>query len=322
MNAATTPPVIDWLLAADPAIRWQVLRDLVDATPAEVAAERRRVADEGWGARILDLQWADGSWSGGACFPKLDAVPEHQPWTATMWALRQLWDCGVDPADPRVRDAVDRVAAGVRWEYDGEPYFDGEVEPCINGQTVGAGSYFGRDVDGIARRLVGETMADGGWNCDQERGSVRSSFDTTISVLEGMLAYERAPGSDADLVRRSREVRASGAEYLLRRHLLRRASTGEVVDPGYLELRYPPRWHYDVLRALDHFRDAGIRDDRLAEAVQLVRAKADEEGRWALEGSLPGDVLFELEEGDGRPSRWNTLRALRVLRWWDERLPG
>ena len=309
----STETVIDWLLEGDPAIRWQTLRDLVAAP--DVGPERARVAREGWDARILYLQDEDGSWNGGACFPRLDAQPEHQPWTATMWALRQLYDCGVDPADGRVGEAVDRVAANVTWEYDGEPYFDGEVEPCINGQTVAVGSYFGRDVDGIVRRLVGEVMEDGGWNCEQENGSVRSSFDTTVSVLEGLLEYERSPRADPGLADRARAARESGQEYLLRRHLLRRLGTGEVVDRHYLEFSYPPRWHYDVLRALDHFRSAGARDERLADAVELVRSRADAEGRWPLENSHPGDVLLELEDGDGAPSRWNTLRALRVLRW-------
>lgn len=313
----TTQTVTEWLLDGDPSIRWQTMRDLTGASAEEVAAERARIAHEGWGARILDQQSPDGSWNGGACFPRLDARPEHQPWTATMWALRQLWDCGVDPADARVRQAVDEVAADVRWEYDSEPYFEGEVEPCINGQTVGVGSYFARDVDGIVRRLLGEVMADGGWNCEQENGSTRSSFDTTISVLEGLLEYESSSGADPELARRASDARASGQEYLLERHLMRRRSTGELIDPQYLEFSYPPRWHYDVLRGVDHFRNAGVRDERLADAVELVRSKADADGRWPLEHTHLGDVLFELEDGDGAPSRWNTLRALRVLRWWD-----
>ncbi len=215
-----------------------------------------------------------------------------------------------------MRDAVDRVAAGVRWEHDGQAYFDGEVEPCINGQTVGVGACFRRDVDGIVRRLLEEPMADGGWNCEQENGSVRGSFDTTIAVLEGLLEYERAPGADPDLVARARAARGRGEEYLLERRLMRRLSTGRTIDQHYLELSYPPRWHYDVLRALDHFRNADHRDERLADAIAVVESNRAADGRWPLEDTHLGDVLLDLEDGDGAPSRWNTLRALRVLRWW------
>lgn len=321
MTTATDLTTLDWLMEGDPSIRWQVLRDLLDAPAEEVAEERSRVAREGWGARILDLQDDDGSWNGGACFTRAWreagdwSVP--QPWSSTMWALRQLVDCGIDPGDARVRDAVERVAENVKWEYAGEDYFAGEVEPCINGQTVNAGAYFGRDVDDIVERLVGETMSDGGWNCEQENGATVTSVHTTIAVLEGLLRYSRSPGADRRLAARADEVRGPAHEYLLERRLMRRRSTGEVIAPEILEFSYPPRWHYDVLRALDYFRDADLRDERLADAVELVRSKGDASGRWALEHTFPGEVLFPLEDGDGAPSRWNTLRALRVLRWWD-----
>jgi hypothetical protein len=312
-----TATALDWLLDADPAVRWQALRDLTDAPDSEVTAERARVAHEGWGARLLALQGADGQWDGGALFPGAgwDGTG-GQPWSTTEPTLTLLREFGVDPADPGVRRAVERVRDGCRWEHDGQPFFAGEVEPCINGRTVSLGVYFGQDVDGIVERLLGEQLADGGWNCEAENGSVRSSFDTTINVLEGLLAHERATGGSDRAV----EVRRRGEEYLLERHLFRRKSTGEVVQPGYLEFSFPTRWHYDVLRALEYFRAAGDPPDpRAAEAVELLRSKRQADGRWLLEGTYQGKVFFALEDGDGRPSRWNTLRAQRVLDWFGGR---
>ena len=331
--------VTTWLLEGDPSIRWEVLRDLTDAVPDQVAAERARVASSGQGRRLLDL-YADGSWAGGACFPSKDwrppggpvGDPEGQPWTATLPTLRLLREFGVDPADSRVTAAVDGVRRQCRWEYDGSAFFDGEVEPCINGGTVSIGAYFGQDVDRIVRRLLGEQLEDGGWNCDSppevlapsslgtprgpretENGSTRSSFHTTSCVLEGLLDYERAGGS-LDVT----GARRRGEEYLLQRKLFRRLRTGEVVDEDWVRFSFPTQWHYDVLRGLDYFRRVGgTPDERLAEAVELVRAKRQDDGTWLLENTHPGLVHFELEEGDGRPSRWNTLRALRVLRWYD-----
>jgi hypothetical protein len=305
--------VIDWLLDSDPAIRWQVL-DMRGAPAEEIAAERARVEHEGWGARLLALEDADGQWAGGACFPADYTRDEAgQPWTATMHTLQTLQLLGLDPASESARRAIALIAENARWEYDDLPYFDGEVEPCINGRTIETGAYFGVDVTPIVERILGERLADGGWNCDAERGSVRSSFDTTINVLDGLLAFERATGG-SDAVR---EARRGGEEYLLERGLFRRKSTGEVVDPAYLDYAFPYYWHYDVLRALDYFRRAGAdRDPRMAEAVEAVSAKRQPDDRWLLDRIHPGRVHFDLEDGVGRPSRWNTLRALRVLDWW------
>ena len=309
--------VLTWLLDSDPAIRWQALHGLTDAAADEVAAERSRVAETGWGKRLLDLQ-EDGQWAHGTCFPGGDwrrahAEPDSQPWTATLPSLRMLRHLGVDPRAPRVRASVEAVREHCRWEYDDRPFFDGEVEPCINGGTVALGAYFGEDVDGVVARLLGEQLGDGGWNCEAENGSTRSSFHTTICVLDGLLEYERARGS-----LRVAEARQRGEEYLLTRHLFRRASTGEVADPAWLEFSFPPQWHYDVLHGLDYFRAVGgAPDPRLAEAVEHVRGKRQPDGTWLLENTHPGAVHFALEDGDGRPSRWNTLRALRVLTWYD-----
>jgi hypothetical protein len=311
---------IDWLLDSDPAIRWQVLRDLVHSPAEVVAAERARVATEGWGAALLALQGEDGQWAGGACFPARSfnwrAENQGQPWTSTLPTLQLLRDFGIDPRAGRVRRAVTQVRDHCRWEHAGQPFFSGEVEPCINGRTVALGTYFDQDVEGVVARLLGEQLEDGGWNCETENGSVRSSFATTINVLEGLLAHERATGGSAPSI----AARRRGEEYLLERKLFRRKSTGEVVDPAWRQFSFPTRWHYDVLRGLEYFRSAGEEpDSRMAEAVDLLRSKQQPDGTWLLENTHPGKVHFALEDGDGRPSRWNTLRALRVLDWYDRR---
>jgi len=309
--------VIDWLLEADPAIRWQVLRDLTQASPGEVAAERARVEHEGWGARLLALQGADGLWDGGALFPAGYTGEEPgQPWTTTMHSLQTLQIFGLDPASGAARRAIPLVAEHARWENEGQPYFDGEVEPCINGRTIEAGAYFGVDVSAIVRRILGEPLADGGWNCEVENGSVRSSFDTTINVLDGLHEFERTTGGSAAV----REARRGGEEYLLERGLFRRKSIGQVAVAAYLDFAFPYYWRYDVLRALDYFRRTGAEPDpRMAEAVEIVRSKQQPDGRWLLDRIHPGRVPFTLEGGVGQPSRWNTLRALRVLDWWEPR---
>ena len=306
--------VIDWLLDSDPAIRWQVLRDLTDASPDEVAAERARVEREGWGARLLALEDADGLWDGGACFPASYTGGEPgQPWTATMHTLQTLQVFGLDPASEAARHAIALIAEHGRWEHEGQRYFDGEVEPCINGRTIESGAYFGVDVSPIVERILDERLDDGGWNCEAENGSVRSSFDTTINVLDGLLEFERVTGG-SDAVR---EARRSGEEYLLQRGLFRRKSTGEIANPAYLDFAFPQYWHYDVLRALDYFwRARAERDPRMTEAVEVVRSKQQPNGRWLLDHIHPGRVHFAFEGGVGQPSRWNTLRALRALDWW------
>jgi hypothetical protein len=314
--------VIDWLLDADPAIRWQVMRDLLDAPESQWRAERARVETQGWGARLLAHQDEDGQWAGGAFSPSDFDWGEvqrlGQPWTATTFALSQLREFGLDPASARAGRTVELIGANSRWEHAGQPFWEGEVEECINGRTVADGAYFGVDVSPIVDRLVGERLADGGWNCERAEGSVRSSFDSTINVLEGLLEYERATGGTPG----SREARGSGEEFLLRRHLFRRLSTGEAADERFLSFVHPNRWRYDALRALDYFRSAAAvtgtaPDPRLGEAVEHVRSRRLADGRWPLDRSLPGRIWFDVDDGEGKPSRWVTLRAMRVLRWWE-----
>ncbi|QNN54327.1 hypothetical protein [Nocardioides mesophilus] len=316
--------VMDWLLDGDPAIRWQVLRDLTHAPDEQVAAERARVETEGWGARLLSLRDPDGQWEGGACFPRrvvddwrAGIEPDFsggQPWTATLPTLVLLRDLGLDPASPAARETIALVAANCRWEHDDEAFFDGEVEACINGRALSVGAYFGAGVDALATALLEDQLGDGGWNCWTEHGATVSSFHSTICVLEGLLDYEQSEGAVAVA-----EARRRGEEYLLERRLFRRKSTGEVPDEDWLRFSWPPRWHYDVLRALDYFRRTGSAPDaRVDEAVQLVRDKRQPDGTWLLENTHPGETQLELDDGDGRPGRWNTLRALRVLDWYGD----
>jgi hypothetical protein len=318
-----TNATVDWLLASDPAIRWQVMRDLLDAPESQWRAERARVETEGWGARLLAHQDEDGQWAGGAFLPRGFEWSEWQevgqPWTATTFSLSQLREFGLDPGSERARRTVRLIGANSRWDHAGEPYWEGEVEECINGRIVAYGAYFGVDVSSIVDRLVGERLGDGGWNCERANGSVRSSFASTINVLEGLLEYERATGGTPA----SREARRSGEEFLLERNLFRRLSTGEVADEQFLSFLHPNRWHYDVLRALDYYRSAAVLtgaapDPRLGEAVDHVRARRLEDGTWPLDWSLPGRVWFDVNDGPGKPSRWVTLRAMRVLRWWEQ----
>jgi hypothetical protein len=314
-----------WLLDSDPSIRWQVMRDLIDSPQSEWTAERVKVETEGWGARLLSFQDADGQWAGGAYNPvDLDLDdPEvqpgpGQPWTATTHSLSQLRDFGLDPASASARRTVELVGENSRWEEGNQPYWTGEVEPCVNGITVANGSYFGVDMSPVVDRLVGERLADGGWNCDAIHGSRRTSFDTTINVLEGLLAYERASGGTGA----SREARRSGEEYLLKRELFRRLSTGEPAEDDYLALRNPVRWQYDILRGLTYFRNAALMDEsgpdpRLEAAIEQIRVKRQDDGTWLLDNNPRGRVWFDVDDGPGLPSRWITLRALRVLDWAD-----
>lgn len=305
------------LLSGDPAVRWQVLRDLTGAPAVEVEAERARVLTEGWGARLLAAQRPDGTWDGGAYRP--DWVPRDRAgfdvWSATHPVLELLRIFGADPSAPAVRQAVERVRDGVRWEYDGSAYFDGEVEPCINGGALANAVWFEVPAHRIVATLLETRLPDGGWNCWDEDGTSPSSFHSTICAVEGLLAWEQAGGVDPAVS----EARRTGEEHLLERHLLRRRSTGEVIDPRFAMPSFPTRWYYDVLRALDHFRTARPeRDGRCAEAVELIRGKRLPNGLWKLENTHEGAVQFPLEEEhEGFPSRWITLRAMRVLRWWD-----
>jgi hypothetical protein len=306
---SSNDPVIAWLLDTDPSIRWQVMRDLTD-TPAEiVAAERCRVALEGWGPRLLDQQRPDGHWGDGVTMPL---------WWSNLYTLLFLRDLGLDPLSARARTAIDLVRSNVTWGpgFGDSPFFEGEVEPCINGRVVALGAYFGERSDHLVDRLLSEQLVDGGWNCEAERGSVRSSFHTTICVLEGLLAFEQAFGATSAV----RDARTRAQEYLLERRLLRRLSTGEIIEPAWTRFAFPTLWHYDVLRALDYLRAAGVRPDaRVEEAVATVLEQGQNRGRWLLDVRHRNTLHEELAGTVGAPNRWITLRALRVLNWYARR---
>jgi hypothetical protein len=308
--------VIAWLLDSDPSIRWQVMRDLTDAPAEEVAAERARVATEGVGAQLLALQGADGRWGGAAW---------NRGWNSTMHVLMLLHDMGLDPANDKAGRAVELVRNRVTWkgcgprECDGNSFFAGELEPCINGQVAAVGAYFGEDVRGIIDRLLTEQLADGGWKCEAANGSTRSSFNTTICVLETLLEYELQFGNTPEIT----AARLRGQEYLLERRLFRRRSTGEVVSAcrksgaAFTRFAFPTWWHYDALRGLEYLRSASVApDNRVSDAIDLVKSKRNGDGYWPLETRYPGVIPVQIDEGEGQPSRWNTLRALRVLNWY------
>ncbi len=318
------PGLLDWLLDSDPALRWQVERDLAGAPPQVWQATRARVAREGFGARLLALQDDDGQWAGGAFFPAAPdptepeaAADAGQPWTATTWSLNSLREWGVDPA--ALDGTAEKLRTSCRWEYDDLPYWGGEVDCCINAWTLANGTWLGVDVSAIARWFVEHQLADGGWNCEWVEGSTRGAFASTLNSLKGLLAHEVATGGEDDL----RAARHRGEEYLLQRRLLFRLSTGESVGPWATHLAYPFRAFYSALNALDHFRAAALHDGvapdpRLGEAVEVVRRARRPDGTWLQERRHPGRVWFEVDVPAGEPSPWLTFHAVRVLTWWDE----
>lgn len=298
----TREGIVGWLLKGDPAIRWQALRDLTDAPAAEVAAERARVATEGWGAELLAAQLANGSWA-----------ERDEGWMIAIRTLVLLKDMGADPAAPAVRRAIERVKPLTFVWHDNRLFFEGETEPCLNGRILGLGAYFDKPNERLLEQLLGEQLSDGGWNCDAPQSTV-SSFHTTICVLEGLLAYEEAVGGSPRIA----AARARAGEYLLERNLLRGLRSGEVIDPRFTRFGFHPNWEYDVLRGLDYFRAAGgTPDPRMAEAIDIVRQRAHQNGLWPLNRLGPGEIGFLTESKVGGPSRWNTLRAMRVLDWYE-----
>jgi hypothetical protein len=307
------PAHIKWLLDSDPAIRWQVMRDLTGEAPDAIAAERSRVATEGWGAQLLALQSPAGKWGGSPRGWRDDLPKEDRDLLITLYALVVLKDLGLDPASKQARKMIDRVDQRVVFQgLNNRPFLHGETEPCINGRILGLGSYFKEPNDALANQLLAEQLEDGGWNCEAPK-SRRSSFHTTICVLEGMLDYERADRKSAAVTR----ARKRAENYLLKRRMFHSLRTCEVIDKHWLRFSFPTFWHYDVLRGLDYLRDAGFKPDSgVSEAFEIVIARRHQNGRWPLNLLHPEHIPLEMETGVGRASRWNTLRALRVLRWY------
>lgn len=316
------PALLDWLLDADPALRWQVERDLAGLPEDVWGATRALVATEGFGARLLALQDPDGQWAGGAYFPGGGPGSDEagQPWTATTWTLNTLREWGLDAT--ALAGTAELLAANSRWEYDDLPYWGGEVDCCINAYTLANGAWLGADVSGIARWFLDHRMADGGWNCEWVEGSTRSSFHSTLNSVQGLLSHEVATGGSDAL----RAARRAGEEYLLERRLLRSLSTGDAVGPWATQFTYPFRWVYSVLNAADHLRAAALQDGtapdpRLAEAIEVIRAARRPDGTWLQGHRHPGRAWFEVDVPPGEPSPWLTLHGTRVLDWWDRAAP-
>ena len=316
------PALRGWLLDTDPALRWQVERDLLDEPDEVWAATRARIASEGFGAQLLARQDPDGQWAGGAYFPAdfafdgPEAAADGQPYTATTWTLNTLREWGLDAA--ALTGTADKLAASSHWEYDDLPYWGGEVDACINAFTLANGAWLGADVSALAGWFPEHRLPDGGWNCEWVEGSTRSSFHSTLNTIRGLLWYERAIGGDDTL----RAARHAAEEYLLERRLLHQLTTGDLVGPWVAWFAYPFRWCYTALRAVDHFREAALYDGRppdprMAEAIELVRSARESDGTWRQERRHPGRVWFDIDVPVGEPSPWLTFFALRVLRWWD-----
>lgn len=307
---ASRDDTISWLLDddADPAIRWQTMRDLTDATPDAVAVERARMATEGWAADLIAAQSPEGHW--GDDGP--DWVSWSGTWRDTMYTAWLLADFGVDPADVRVRGMVRTLREGFDWgeEFGNNRYFAGETEECTNGMILKAAGHFGEVDQALLERVLSTQLDDGGWNCDAPE-STRTSFHSTITVLEGLLSAEQASHVPAGTA----EARRRGEEYLLDRSMFRSLRSGEELDPAWSLFAYPYSWHYDVLRGLEHLRAAGhAPDDRITDAVARVESRRSADGTWPRDAVAGERVRYGMEETGAR-SRWNTLRALRVIDW-------
>lgn len=320
----TSGPINDWLLASDPALRWQVERDLLDAAPEVWQATRTRIATEGFGARLLALQDADGQWAGGAFFPgdfDFDGDERSeagQPWTATTWTLNTLREWGLDASVLRERRTAELLDEHSRWEYEDLPYWSGEVDCCINAWTLANGVWLGANVGGIADWFVEHQLPDGGWNCEWVDGSQRSSFHSTLNSLKGLLGFEATTGGTAD----TRAARQRGEEYLLERQLIHRLTTNRPVAQWVNDFSYPIRWSYSALNACEYFRlaalhDGGQPDPRISQAIAIIRAARQSDGSWLQTGRQPGRVWFEVDVPAGQPSKWLTLYGTRLLTWWE-----
>jgi hypothetical protein len=306
--------VIQWLLEGDPAIRWQTLRDLTGAAGPTFERERRRVARDGWGARLLARQDPEGTWAGGL---SSDGGLYSPKWISTTYTMLLLRDFGLPATNRPARKACTLLLDGGLQRDGGINYgWRGRSETCITGMVLSILTHFECDddrLDTIADHLLEQQMPDGGWNCRRDLGATHASVHTTISVLEGLRLYEVHRGLR---VRAVRAAQRRGREFLLAHRLFRSHRTGKIIKPEFTRFAFPPRWHYDILRALDYFQAVNApRDQRLAEAIGIVQSTRRGDGRWPLQNCWKGKTYFELERL-GAPSRWNTLRALRVLKWW------
>jgi hypothetical protein len=303
---------LDWLMAGDPAIRWQVRHDLMDAAPSTVEREQRRTARHGWGAKLLARQDPEGTWAGRMYSPK---------WISTTYTMLLLRDLGLPPTNRQARKACALLLDRGLYLDGGIGFGWGRSETCVTGMVLSILSWFRFDdprLDTIVEHLLDQQMEDGGWNCQRPSGATHASMNTTILALEGLLHYERHRARAAKKLRAVRAAQGKGREFLLRHRLFRSHRTGKVIKRDFVRLSYPPQWHFDFLRGLDYFRASGAeRDFRLIDAIDLLRDKRRPDGRWILEYRYRARYWFQMET-IRKQSRWNTLRALRVLKWWDD----
>ena len=319
MTGMTEGAVVEWLLDSDPMLRWQVQRDLAGEPDAVWQATRARIATEGDGAALLAHQDPDGQWAGGAFFPATmtEQPPQNeQPYTATTWTLTSLREGGLDAA--ALAGTAEKLRRNSRWEYDDLPYWDGEVDVCINAMTLANGAWLGADVAQLAAWFPAHVQSDGGWDCEWVEGSVHSSFHSTINAVRGLLAYEKLTGDET-----VRDARRSGEEYLLARRLRYRLSTGEPVGPWTDLIVYPYRAPFTLLKAVDHVTEAALHDgvapdERAAEAVERLRAARQDDGRWLQGWRFGGATWIAHDVAPGEPSKWVTFLAQRALNRWDE----
>lgn len=330
--------IISWLLEGDASIQYQVYRDLLGADPPTLAALQRRISQEGWGAGFLARQGANGHWGRGFYQPK---------WTSTHYTLLDLKCLGLSRDNPGARRAV-QMMFDPSMDREGAVNYAVTKRPpdvCINGMALGYASYFrvaDPRIHGIVDYLLRVEMPDHGWNCEFIHGATHSSMHSTISVLEGLLEYRRwveqeatepegcardhsafpQRGSGCVRLEAIRQAEARGVEFILCHRLFLSDHTNEVIKPQFLMLSYPSRWHYDILRGLDYFQAAGIPyDDRMAPALAVLVKKRRTDGTWPLQRKHPGNVHFDMEQV-GEPSRWNTLRALRVMKAYAQLMPA
>lgn len=302
----TKDPILTWLLEGDPAIRWQTLRDLCGASEAKFLRERTKISSEGWGARLLARQAESGLWGGGLYSPK---------WTSTTYTMLLLRQFGLPPDHPQALKACKLLMDEGFYRDGGINFFASmkHSETCVTGMVLAILAYFDfpdERIEKMVEHLLVQQMPDGGWNCESYRGATHSSFHTTISVLEGLREYEKR--RPAQIVAKSQE---RGVEFLLAHKLFRSHRTGAIVDPKMTRFSFPPRWRYDIMRALDYFQACNLpRDPRLDEAIAIIKKKRSADGTWVLQSKHAGRTFFEMEK-IGKPSRWNTLRALRILKW-------
>jgi len=303
--------VIGWLLEGDAAVVWQVQRDILNRAESTWSRTRRRVAREGWGARLLAHRAEDGRWGGGLYQPK---------WTSTFYTLRLLTQLGLPPSHRAAQSSCRLLLdEGVTKSGGVSLWSSGQTDTCVTAMLLSMACYFGiaddERCDRMLSWLLSEQMDDGGWNCARKRGARHSSFHTTISSLEGLHAFESTRGHDATI----RRAADRGRDYFLRHRLYRSERTGKVVRSSFTKISFPPRWFFDVLRGLEHFIaiDAPW-DDRLSDAVNVLISARTKDDRWRAQNWHSGKEYFRIE-GGREPSRMNTLRALRVLCWVDAR---